>query len=97
MDHDGHAIALRFEERLIEHRHVRAVAAVPLGRRSLKVFVALIALIAALQNFGFNVTGIIAGTRFGDELALLYTPVQIAASPLRDRLTWRWNGQAFAP
>ena len=53
-----------------------------------------------LQAYWFrwtNDTGLIAGTRFGDELALLYTPVQIAASPLRDRLTWTWSGQTFAP
>src|SRR5206468_2437134 len=55
----------RFERRLDESRHVRAVATVPLGRRSLKVFVALIAFIAALQNFGFNVTGLIAGLGVG--------------------------------
>src|SRR5213594_2189363 len=46
----------RFERRLDEHRHLRAMATVPLGRRSLKVFVAVVAFIAALQNFGFNVT-----------------------------------------
>lgn len=54
-----------------------------------------------LETFWFrwiNVTGLVAGTtRFGDELALLYDPLQIAASPLRDRLTWKWNGSAFAP
>jgi MscS family membrane protein len=38
---------------------------VPLGRRSLKVFVAVIAVIAALQNFGFNVTGLLAGLGVG--------------------------------
>jgi MscS family membrane protein len=41
------------------------VTAVPLGRRSLKIFIALVALIAALQNFGFNVTGLIAGLGVG--------------------------------
>src|SRR5438093_2397754 len=55
----------RFERRLDESRHVRAVATVPLGRRTLKVFVAVVALIAALQNFGFNVTGLIAGLGVG--------------------------------
>jgi hypothetical protein len=45
-----------------------------------------------------NVTGLVSGTtRFGDELALFYNPLQIAASPLRDRLTWRWNGSTFVP
>src|SRR2546427_510137 len=33
----------RFERRLDEHRHLRAMATVPLGRRSLKVFVAVVA------------------------------------------------------
>src|SRR2546428_7699522 len=55
----------RFERRLDEHRHLRAVATVPLGRRTLKVFVAVVAFIAALQNFGFNVTGLIAGLGVG--------------------------------
>jgi hypothetical protein len=44
------------------------------------------------------VTGLVAGTtRFGDELAFVYNPLQIAASPLRDRLTWKWNGSVFVP
>src|SRR5213594_2992396 len=55
----------RFERRLDQHRHLRAMATVPLGRRSLKVFVAVVAFIAALQNFGFNVTGLIAGLGVG--------------------------------
>jgi MscS family membrane protein len=56
--------AMRVERRLSAHRS-RAVATVPLGRRSLKVFVAVIAFIAALQNFGFNVTGLLAGLGVG--------------------------------
>jgi hypothetical protein len=44
-----------------------------------------------------NVTGLVSGvTTFGDEVRLLYTPGQIAASALRERLTWIWNGTAFA-
>src|SRR5439155_709353 len=58
-------LVARFERRLDESRHVRAVATVPLGRRTLKVFVAVVAFIAALQNFGFNVTGLIAGLGVG--------------------------------
>jgi MscS family membrane protein len=58
-------LAARVEHRLVERRHARAVATVPLGRRSIKVFVAVIAVIAALQNFGFNVTGLIAGLGVG--------------------------------
>ncbi|HJQ75235.1 MAG TPA: mechanosensitive ion channel family protein [Gaiellaceae bacterium] len=57
--------AIRFERRLGAQRHMRAAAAVPLGRRTLKVFLALIAFTAALQNFGFNVTGLIAGLGVG--------------------------------
>jgi len=57
--------ALRFERRLEKQRHMRAVATVPLVRRGFKVFVALVAFIAALQNFGFNVTGLIAGLGVG--------------------------------
>jgi MscS family membrane protein len=55
----------RFERQLGEHRHLRAMTVVPLLRRTLKVFVAVIAFIAALQNFGFNVTGLIAGLGVG--------------------------------
>src|SRR2546426_1101564 len=46
----------RFERRLDQHRHLRAMATVPLGRRSLKVFVAAVQFIPAFQNFGVNVT-----------------------------------------
>jgi MscS family membrane protein len=48
-------------ERRLASRSARAVSTVPLFRRSIKVFVAVIAAVAALQNFGFNVTGILAG------------------------------------
>ena len=58
-------LSVRVERRLVAHRHARAVATVPLGRRSVKIFVALVAFIAALQNFGFNVTGILAGLGVG--------------------------------
>jgi MscS family membrane protein len=58
-------LSVRVERQLQVHRRARAVATVPLGRRSLKVFLALIAFIAALQNFGFNVTGLIAGLGVG--------------------------------
>src|SRR5437870_188992 len=64
-------LVARFERRLDESRHVRAVATVPLGRRTLKVFVAVVAFIAALQNFGFNVTGLIAGLGVGSLAVVL--------------------------
>src|SRR5262249_1919695 len=49
----------------VGQRHVRAWTTVSLGRRSVKVFVAIVAGVAALQNFGFNVTGLIAGLGVG--------------------------------
>lgn len=36
-------------------------------------------------------------TTLRDELALLYTTEQVAASSVRDALDWVWNGSAFAP
>src|SRR5262249_38731737 len=58
-------LSMRFERQLEAHQRMRAVATVPLGRRTPTVFVALIAFIAALQNFGFNVPGLIAGLGVG--------------------------------
>jgi hypothetical protein len=44
-----------------------------------------------------NITGLVAGSsQLGDELKLLYTPDEIAASALRDRLHWTWDGEKFA-
>jgi MscS family membrane protein len=56
-------VARRIERQLDPYRRAREI--MPLGRRSLKVFVALLAFIAALQNFGFNVTGLLAGLGVG--------------------------------
>ena len=58
------ALAERIERQLIR-RHALATATVPLGRRVVKVLVAILALVAALQNFGFNVTGILTGLGLG--------------------------------
>ena len=58
-------IAARIERRFATGRHSRAMGTVPFGSRTLKIFVAVTALVAALQNFGFNVTGIIAGLGIG--------------------------------
>ena len=44
---------------------VGAVSAVPLARRTLKVFVGLLAFLAIFQNLGFNATGILAGLGIG--------------------------------
>jgi MscS family membrane protein len=42
-----------------------AIAVVPLGRKATKVAVVALAVLAALQNVGFNVTGILAGLGIG--------------------------------
>ena len=46
-------------------RQLAAIAVLPLARRALKAFVVLIALLAVVQNLGFNATGIIAGLGVG--------------------------------
>ena len=52
--------------RRLERRGEPAAATiVPLGRRTVKVFLFLVAGIALLQNLGFNVTGLIAGLGVG--------------------------------
>jgi len=55
--------AQRFERQLDRAQQARDTA--QLGRRTLKVFVVIVAFIAALQNFGFNVTGLLAGLGVG--------------------------------
>lgn len=43
-----------------------------------------------------NVTGLVAGrSTFGDELRLLYPLGQIAASSVRERQDWVWDGMTF--
>jgi len=43
-----------------------------------------------------NITGLVSGvTKYGDELALLYAPAEVAASALRERLHWVWDGTQF--
>ncbi|HKA27756.1 MAG TPA: mechanosensitive ion channel family protein [Candidatus Binatia bacterium] len=51
--------------RSVTRGRVGAVSAVPLARRSLKVFVGLLAFLAIFQNLGFNATGILAGLGIG--------------------------------
>jgi MscS family membrane protein len=51
--------------RWVAHGQVAAISVVPLARRALKVFVALVALLAVFQNLGFNATGILAGLGVG--------------------------------
>ncbi len=52
-------------ERLRSAGRSTAIAVVPLGRKATKVGIALLAFLAALQNIGFNVTGILAGLGIG--------------------------------
>lgn len=58
-------MSTRAQRRFVRHRQLAAVSMVPLGRRVLKIVVAALALMAALENFGFNVTGIAAGLGIG--------------------------------
>lgn len=45
-----------------------------------------------------NIGGLVSGqTKLGDELALLYSRTEIAASAFAGMQGWLWNGTAFAP
>ena len=45
-----------------------------------------------------NVTGLVAGvSTLGDELTLRFARAEIAASSLRDALSWVWDGTTFGP
>jgi MscS family membrane protein len=57
--------AAHFERTFDRDRQTRAITTIPLVRRTLKMFVATLALVASLQNFGFNVTGLLAGLGIG--------------------------------
>jgi MscS family membrane protein len=59
------AMARVMLRRYLARGQIAATSVVPLGRRALKVFVALLALLAVFQNLGFNVTGILAGLGVG--------------------------------
>ena len=56
---------LKVEDRLVARGRFAAVAMLPLGRRTAKVFLIAIAVLAFLQNVGFNVGGILAGLGVG--------------------------------
>lgn len=58
-------MSARAQRRFLQHRQLGAISMIPLGRRVLKITVALLAIVAALQNFGFNVTGLAAGLGIG--------------------------------
>jgi len=51
--------------RWVARGQIAAISVVPLARRALKVFAALLALLAVFQNLGFNATGILAGLGIG--------------------------------
>jgi MscS family membrane protein len=55
----------QFKQRLEQEGKLGAVAVIPLGVRTVKAFLVVLAAIAMLQHLGFNVTGIIAGLGVG--------------------------------
>ncbi len=59
------AMARVMTARWVASGQVAAISVVPLARRALKAFVALLALLAVFQNLGFNATGILAGLGVG--------------------------------
>ena len=58
-------VAAIADDRLRTHGRAAAVSVIPLGRRSFKIFVALIAGIVIVQNLGYDATGILAGLGVG--------------------------------
>ena len=56
---------LKVEDRLVARGRFAAVAMLPLGRRTAKVFLIAVAVLAFLENVGFNVGGILAGLGVG--------------------------------
>ncbi|MFN2426646.1 MAG: mechanosensitive ion channel family protein [Candidatus Binatia bacterium] len=57
--------ARSIEARLVTRGQISTAAVVPIGRRAAKGVVLAFTTLAALQNFGFNVTGLIAGLGIG--------------------------------
>lgn len=53
------------DDRLRIHGRAGAVSVIPLGRRTFKIFVGILAAIAIVQNLGYNATGILAGLGVG--------------------------------
>ena len=53
--------ALTLERRLADRGEATAITVIPIGRRVAKIFLLVIAILAGLQNLGFNVVSIIAG------------------------------------
>lgn len=56
---------LKVEDHLMARGQAGAVAMLPLGRRTIKLFLIPIAALAFLQNIGFNVSGLLAGLGVG--------------------------------
>jgi MscS family membrane protein len=56
---------LKVEDHLMARGQGAAVAMLPLGRRTAKVFLIAVAALAFLQNVGFNVSGLLAGLGVG--------------------------------
>jgi MscS family membrane protein len=57
--------ATTLQENLQEAGKDAVAAVLPLGKRVAKVFLGIVAVVLALQNLGFNVTGLIAGLGVG--------------------------------
>lgn len=59
------AVSAAIQDRLVARGQTIALSVVPLGRRTIKVLLVAVAGLIVLQNFGFNVTGIVAGLGIG--------------------------------
>jgi MscS family membrane protein len=57
--------ARSFERRLARREEQGAAALVPMGRKTVKVLVAALAVLATLDSFGFDVTAVLAGLGVG--------------------------------
>jgi MscS family membrane protein len=58
-------VAALADDRLRIHGRAGAVSVIPLGRRTVKIIVALMAGIVVVQNLGYDATGILAGLGVG--------------------------------
>ncbi len=59
------ALARIIEQRWLARGQTSAISVVPLGRRTVKAFFGVIATLALLATFGFNVTAVLAGLGVG--------------------------------
>jgi MscS family membrane protein len=58
-------LARAIEQRFVVRGQMAAISVVPLGRRTVKVFLFALAMLAVLQHLGFNVTSLLAGLGIG--------------------------------